>query len=65
LLGRNAQAGVDLSGSPIDAGETLRRKEMVEVFGFLKVLLQHIGDAFVNAAEAGLRRAAPLGRVDR
>jgi hypothetical protein len=59
LLRWNTLAGVDLSSGLIDVGESFRRKEVIEVFGFLaKVVLQHVGDVFVNGFEAGGRRAA-------
>ena len=55
-LSRHLHSG--LSGGTIDMGESRRRKErkeVVEVFRFLDVLLQYVGDVFVNVAEAGLR----------
>jgi hypothetical protein len=58
LLGRNALPGIDLSGGTIDMGKSRRRKELVEVFSFIELLLQDVGDVFVNVAEAGLRRPA-------
>jgi hypothetical protein len=55
LPSRNALPGVDLSGGMIDLGKSRRRKEMVEIFRCPKVLLQYVGDVFVNATEASLR----------
>jgi len=57
LFGRYTQAGVDLSGGPINVGKSLGRKEVVKVFGVRKVMLQNIRDVLVNAAEAGLGRS--------
>jgi len=54
----NPLAGVDLGGGPIDVGESFGRKEVIEVLGFLvRVVLQHVGDVFVNGYEARGRRA--------
>ena len=58
LLRRNALAGVDLGSGAIDVGKSSGRKEVVEVFGFLvQVVLQHVGDVFVNSYEPKCRRA--------
>ena len=58
LLRWNTLAGVDLGSGPIDVGKSFGRKEVIEVFGFLvQVVLQHVGDVFVNGYEASGQRA--------
>jgi len=55
----NPLAGVDLGGGPIDMGESFGRKKVIEVLSFfVKIMLQHFGDVFVDRCEASSRCAA-------
>jgi hypothetical protein len=58
LLQRQSFARVNLSRCSIDMSQPLGCKEVVKILGwFLKVMLQNVGDVFVNATEAGLCRS--------
>jgi hypothetical protein len=53
LLRGESLPSVDLGSRAIDVGEPLRREKMIEVFGVLEVVTQHVCDIGVNALEAG------------
>ena len=49
---------VDLRGRVSEKSQTIRRKQVIQVFDVLKIMLQNVGDILINAPEADFGRSS-------